>query len=357
MKRVLNNLYYNPSHPVGYAGARGIIKHLKGRYSTKDIMTWLESQDTYTLHKPARVNFKRNRYITNNIDQLWQADLNDMRGLAKYNDGINYLMSVVDVFSKFGFIVPLKNKSNQSVQKAFEIIFERSGRKPQNLQTDKGSEFTGKPIVKFFNDNKINYFTTKNPDVKASNVERWNKTIKTRMWRYLTHHNTYRYIDVVDDLVDSYNHSVHSTIKMRPVDVTDENILQVWKNTYNKEPRYVKPKYEVGDLVRITKERKHFQKGYESKWSEEIFQIHRVIKHPYPVYELKDFNNKIVDGYFYQEEVQRVFVGKDTEFKIDKILESKGTGNSKKVLVKWKGYPSEFNSWIPARQLVGIQNG
>lgn len=357
MNKVLKALYYSTTHPAGYAGARGILKCTKGKFKSKDVIKWLESQDTYTLHKPARVNFKRNRYISNNIDQTWEADLNDMRGLAEYNDGVNYLLSVIDVFSKYGFIVPLKNKTNQSVKKAFEFIFESTGRRPENLRTDKGSEFTGKSMIKFFEDNDINYFTTKNPDIKASNVEIWNKTIKTRMWRYLTHHNTYRYIDVVTELVESYNKTKHSTIQMCPADVNERNILQVWKHTYSQAPKYVKPRYSVGDSVRIAKERKHFKKGYESKWSEEIFNICRVIKHPRPLYELRDGNNELVDGYFYEQEVQRISKSKDKVFKIDKIISSKGKGRSMKLLVKWKGYSSDFNSWIPASNIVSITNG
>jgi hypothetical protein len=355
MNQVLSKIYYNASHPAGFAGARAVLKYTKGKYSANKVKEWLQSQDTYTLHKPVKIKFKRNKYITNNIDQLWEADLNDMRGLSQYNDGVKYLLSVIDVFSKYGFLVPLKNKTNTCVQEAFENIFKHSGRKPEHLRTDKGTEFNGKNILDFFKKNGINYYTTKNPDVKAAVVERWNRTIKTRMWRYLTHNNTYRYIDVLDDIVNAYNNSVHTTIRMAPAEVNETNVLQVWKNLFSKQTNYTKPRFKVGDTVRIVKERKHFEKGYETKWSEEIFTVHRIIKHPRPAYELQDLNYETIDGYFYEDEIQKVTVPKTKTFKIDKILDTKGKGSSKKYLVKWKGYSSAFNSWIPASQLVTLK--
>ena len=353
----LGGIYYDPSHPAGYSGAEPLIKYVGRRFDPQTVKEWLRSQDTYTLHKPIRRNFKRNRYIVNNIDQLWQADLNDMRSLSKYNDGVNYLLAVIDVFSKYGFMVPLKNKSGATVVKAFDSIFKSTGRTPDNLQTDKGSEFTSAETKRLFKSHDINYYTTKNPDVKAAVVERWNRTIKTRMWRYLTHKNTYRYIDVLDDLVKAYNKSKHRTIKMAPVDVSDERVLEVWRNMRPKQIKAGKPKFRVGDTVRITREKKFFQKGYETKWSEEMFKIKRVVTHIKPVYELEDLNGEVLDGYFYEPELQRVKIEQGRLYKIDKIVSTDGKGRSKRYLVKWKGYPSQFNSWVPASDLVKLEHG
>lgn len=354
MEKLLRKIYYNPAHPAGFAGVNPVLRYTKGKMTPNEVKYWLQTQDTYTLHKPTRLKFKRNSYIVNNIDQCWQADLNDMRGLAIYNDNFKYILAVIDVFSKYGFMVLLKDKSGLSVKKAFEQIFSVSGRTPENLQTDKGSEFTSSDVRRFFKNHDINYFTTKNPDVKAAVVERWNRTIKTRMWRYLTFKNTYRYIDILDKIVQAYNKANHSTIKMAPVDVNESNVLQVWRNIYKKKFIKTKPKYKLGDFVRISKERRTFEKGYETKWSEELFKIIKVIKHPSPVYGLEDLKTTPIDGYFYESEIQQVrFVG-DHVFKIDKILSTKGKGRSKQYLVKWKGYSNEFNSWVPASQLVRI---
>lgn len=356
METLLRRIYYNPSHPAGFAGAHTVLNQTRGNLKPKDVKNWLQFQDTYTLHKPARINFKRNRYIVNNIDQYWQADLNDMRGLAPYNDKVQYILAVIDVFSKYGFMVPLKNKSGSSVKKAFEQIFLKSGRKPENLQTDKGTEFTSRNVTSFLKNNDVNFFTTKNPDVKASVIERWNRTIKTKMWRYLTFKNTYRYVDVLENLVETYNNTTHSTIKMAPEEVSDKNVLQVWQNLYRKNMTKERSKFKLGDFVRISKERKTFEKGYHSKWSEEVFKIIKVIKHPRPVYQLQDLNKKSIDGYFYEPEIQKVGVKSQQAFKIDKILHTKGKGRSKQYFVKWKGYPSEFNSWVSASQLIRISN-
>lgn len=357
MENYLRKIYYNSSHPAGFAGLHTVLRQTKDALKAKDVKKWLQSQDTYTLHKPVRINFKRNKCIVNNIDQCWQADLNDMRGLAEYNDKFKYILAVIDVFSKYGFMVPLKDKTGSSVKKAFEQIFSKSGRKPENLQTDKGSEFTSRNVRNFLKINDVSFYTTKNPDVKASVIERWNRAIKTRMWRYFTFHNTYRYVDVLERLVETYNNTYHSTIRMAPVEVNESNLLQVWQNLYRKKIINKKPQYEIGDLVRISREQNTFEKGYETKWSEEVFKIVRVIRHPRPVYEIEDLNNKIIDGYFYEPEIQKVRLESHQAFKIDKILSTKGKGRSKQYLVVWKGYPSEFNSWVSATQLVKISNG
>lgn len=236
----------------------------------------------------------------------------------------------------------------------FESIFNADNRKPQNLQCDKGREFVSLLSKNFFKKHNVNFYTTRNPDTKSAVAERFLKTIKTRMWRYFTYKNTFRYIDILQALMRAYNHTVHSSIKMAPVKVDDENILKVWRALYSKKNKYVAPKMKVGDTVRISREKKHFAKGYESNWTEEIFTVSRVIKHPCPVYELKDLAGEVIDGAFYEQELQKVIVPKNRTYKIEEIVEMKGSGSSKKVLVKWKGYPSKFNSWVSASEIVNL---
>lgn len=347
----MEKIYYDPSNPGSFSSIANLSR--AAGVSLKDAKKWLLSQDVYTLHRLGRKNFPRNRYFVDNIDDLWEADLCCLGTLSKYNDGFNFILTVIDVFSKFAWVVPLKTKHNKILIDAFKSIFER-GRKCLNLQTDKGKEFVGKEMKKFMLESNVNFYTTKNPDVKAAVVERFNRTLKQKMWKFLTHMNSFRYIDRLADLVHSYNHSYHSSIKMRPVDVNETNILQVWKNLHKiKEPKK-EPNLKINTFVRIGRKKSMFEKGYETNFTEEIFKIIRVIKRPVPVYELEDFDGEKIDGLFYEHELQPVTVEKGRTYKIDKVIGRRLKGGIRQVLVSWKGYPAKFNSWIPASDLKSL---
>ena len=354
-------LYFDPTHPAAFGGVTPLANAVKGSSSRKQVTEWLRAQDTYTLHRPARKRFPRNRYVVYGPNELWQADLNDMRGLSKDNDGAAYLLTVIDVFSKRLFATTLKRKTGEQVVTALERIVDEDNKDttPRCLQTDKGTEFTGVQVQRWLEERGIKYFTTQNPDVKAAVVERVNRTLKTRMWRYLTQNNTFRYVDVLPALVDAYNKSPHSALRgMRPVDVNENTRFRAWKALYGGPratlPKRKKPKLSTGDTVRITKEKGTFEKGYETNWSKELFVVDRVLDgFPLPLYTLKDLNGKAILGRFYEHEVQKVApaTGADRIFKIDKIVETRGRGRSQRHLVKWEGYGDEFNSWIPASEL------
>lgn len=351
----LARVYYNTTHPAGFSGSAHLKQAFKDKFSQKNVGDWLESQETYTLHKPVRKRFPRNQYTVYRINELWQCDLNDLRGISKYNNGYNYILTVIDVFSKMLYARALKKKTPDEVINAFQSIFREADTKPMCIQTDKGGEFTGQKVKKYLSENGVKYFTTKNPDVKAAVVERVNRTLKTKMWRYLTYKNTYKYIDVLSDLVSAYNNSKHRSIQMKPVQVNKKNAFQVWMNLYGKKSIQThQPKLKVGQLVRISKNKGVFEKGYESNWSEEVFKIVDTHRFPQPLYSLKDLNNEPIDGFFYEYELQKVSMKPDGTFKVDKIVDTKGRGSSLKYLVKWSGYSSAFNSWIPASDLLQL---
>lgn len=356
----IHNLYYDPSHPAGYSSVDKLTKAMKGKMKREDVKKWLQSQETYTVHKPVQRKFPRNKYILSNLNELWQADLSDMRTYSRYNDGYNYILCVIDAFSKYAYVRPMKRKNSITIKECLESIFTEANITPTHIQSDKGTEFISKDVQRYIKLKNINYYTTNNPDIKASIVERFQRTLKTKMWRYFTYKNTYKYIDVLQDLVYSYNHSFHSSIKMSPCDVNSNNIMTVWRNLYdtknnNLSSCSVLPKLHVGDYVRITKSKHIFQKGYESNWSDEIFIISSIIdRNPWPVYTIKDLKGENIEGTFYEKELQKVYYDPTLHYKIDKIIRSRYSGNRKEVLVKWKGYPHKFNSWITFSQLKEI---
>jgi hypothetical protein len=132
----LSRVYYDVENPAGFASIDKLYKVFKGRYSRTEIKKWLEAQDAFTLHKQRRKQFPRNRFFVTNIDEIWQADINDMRNLKKHNDGYNYILSVIDTFSKFAWAIPLYTKTGKEVTDAFKRIFSESSRKPLKLNCD-----------------------------------------------------------------------------------------------------------------------------------------------------------------------------------------------------------------------------
>ena len=134
-----------------------------------------------------------------------------MKAFANENKGFVFLLLVIDIFSKYGWIVPLKNKEGKTVASAFKTIFKE--RKPENIWVDKGKEFYNKDVKDL-----IELYSTENEE-KSSIVERWIRTMKEKMWKYFTDNNTNTYIDILPDLVKEYNNTKHSSIKMTPVEV------------------------------------------------------------------------------------------------------------------------------------------
>ena len=196
----MESTYYNLLAPTSYGG---LSKFKPKGYTKKEVREWFQSQDTYTLHKPTRRRFSRRQVIVYEIYHQWQADLVDLGKLASYNKGFKYLLTCIDVLSRYAWIVPLKNKTGKTLKEAFQVIF-KSGRQPIRLQTDKGTEFTNRVFQKFLKENDVHFFTTYNEETKASIVERFNKTLKTKMWKYFTHRETIIYIDVLSEMVESY---------------------------------------------------------------------------------------------------------------------------------------------------------
>ena len=157
--------------------------------------------------------------MSNGINEIWADDLVEMQKFSKWNKGTKYLLMVKDVFSKYGWIKPLKDKKTENVSKAFDDIFKSSKRLPKMLWTDKGSEFISKHFKECLKREGIKLYHTENEE-KSSVVERWNKTMKNRMWKMFTVNNNTVYWDKIDKLVNDYNNARRSSVKMTPVEAS-----------------------------------------------------------------------------------------------------------------------------------------
>ena len=302
------------------------------------------------LHKPITRNFRKRRVISKGIGKIWAADLVEMQKYSKWNKGVKYLLTVIDVFSKYGWIVPLKDKKTESVSSAFDTIFKKSKRKPDKLWNDKGSEFISKHFKDFLKKNNIKLYHTENEE-KSSIVERWNRTMKNRMWKMFSANNNTVYWDKLKDLVDDYNNTKNSSIKMTPTEASKkENEKKVFTNLYGEliylKPK--KPKFSIGDKVRISKyKRRVFDKGYTPNWTEEVFVVDKVMLTKPITYHIADLLGEEIEGSFYEKELQKA---KQQTFRIEKVV--RRDNKKKKALVKWKGYSDKFNSWVSFKDLV-----
>ena len=343
----LKRVYFDPKRVGSYGGVNALRRVT--RAPVKAVKQWLSEQDAYTLHKPVRIRFKRRRVIVGGRNHQWQADLVDLSKLKKDNDGYVFLLTVIDVFSKRAWCVPLKNKSASSLVTALKGLLVNIA--PTTLQTDKGLEFLNRTVRRLLKEHGVHHFSTHNEETKASIVERFNRTLKTRMWRYFTKYQTVRYIDALQDFVQSYNDTYHRSIGMAPSQVNAANQEEVWQRLYGHDGKGV-PKFKVDDRVRISKAKRRFEKGYMANWSEELFTIREVHASDPPVYRLVDDLGEVLDGTFYEPELQKVLVSKDKLYRVESVLQRRKVGKRTEALVKWYGYPTSFNSWIDAKALV-----
>lgn len=351
---VLDKAYYSLDSPSSFAGKEKLFREaikIKPDITRGDVDKWLYSQIPYTLHKPVRLNFKTRPVVVYDIDEQWQLDLVDLSKLSKINSGYKHLLVCIDVLSKYAWIEPLKSKSALELKKALQAVFHRDNRQPLLIQTDKGTEFFNSLVKGLFEERKIKLFTT-NSERKASIVERLNRTMKSIMFKYFTRHNTRKYIDILPDLVRRYNNSFHRSIKMSPVDVNKSNVPRVWINLYENRLSNVSKKesINIGDLVRISNEKTIFQKRYEEIWTEEIFTVTHKIEGNPMVYKIKDQADESIKGTFYHEELQKVF--EPVAYRIERVIRKRKSVSGKLLYyVKWKGYSSKFNSYVPVEDL------
>ena len=230
MSRKLSASYVDPTEPGSLGGVAKFAKAHKIPVSKakKDLQQVL----SYTLHKPRRRRFKTLPTLVLKINEQCVMDLVDLQKLAKYNKGYKYLLTVIDVLSKFAWVEPLKSKSATAMVEALQRLWARLGdRLPEKVQTDSGGEFYNAKVQAFFKKTRSESFST-HGDPHGSVVEQWNRTLKTNMFRYFTAHNTLKYIDVLPALVKTYNYTFDRSIQEKPVNVNLSNEKKIWYCLY-----------------------------------------------------------------------------------------------------------------------------
>jgi len=218
-------------------GSFGSVRNLR-RYSGRSelaVKEYLAEQDAYMLHKPRRVRFPRRKTYSKGIAGLYQINLVDVTNLSSFNDGMRYILTSVDVFSKQAWAVPVRMKADRDVANSFEKNL--SDGKPNMVQSDKGTEFLNSTFQSMLKRHGIKFYTSENEDLKAAVVERFNRTLKMKMFRYLTFKNTKRYVDILAHLLHSYNNTYHRSIGMTPSEVNEDNEDEVRARLHPLKPK------------------------------------------------------------------------------------------------------------------------
>ena len=233
---VLKRIYHNFQDPGSFGGIDRLLRRVKQLHvasvNFQDVVEYLGGEQDYTLHKPARRHYQRNHIYVGGIDTQWQADLADMQGLACQNDGMRYLLTVIDVFSKFAWVEPVKTKDAPAVTAAFRNMLNGAApRRPRRLQTDKGKEFFNASFANLMRHFNIQHFSS-DSDQNTAVVKRFNRTIKKRLWTHMSDKGTVRWLEVLQKLVVSYNHSYHRSIGMPPAEITINDENRIWARLY-----------------------------------------------------------------------------------------------------------------------------
>ena len=357
---ILSDIYHDFTQPEGLGGVDLLYKRARGHGITRtEVVDFLRSNNVYTLHRLPRVKFPRLPILSPRPGCFLAADLGDMSSLAKHNRGFKYLLVAVDIFSRFLQVRPMKTKTGKETAKALESILD----KPltgsiRRIHVDSGGEFYNKHVKALMQDRKIKIYSTFSQEIKSSLAERHLQTLKRIIYKYLTLKSTFKYIDVLQTLVDKYNNTphrglgngkspifVHGLKKLKDV---RRQFNDMYRRGYKRAPLPPsKHCYRVGQTVRVSRDSrtKPFYKGYHARFNEEYFTVNEVIDTGrVPVYILRDLNGEVLKGVFYSQELIPSTPPVDV-FPL-RVLRTKGKGENKKFYVTWVGYPDSFNCWI-----------
>ena len=248
----LQRMYLNKRHRSSFTGAKLFYDSLPQSLKDlkyKNVLRALQGIKAYAQNRPAPRRFKRRRVIVHGIDAQWVIDLICLPRLSSYNNSYKYIFMCIDAFSKFLWAFPMKTKTADESLKILKKILRTSGRQPNKIQCDLGNEFKAS-FKSYCESIGISIFHVQS-ELKACIVERANRTLLERLWRYMQHKNTYTWYKVLPDMIRNYNASKHRSTKFAPKDVNELNSMDVWMNLYgHQELKAVdKPKFNVGDTV------------------------------------------------------------------------------------------------------------
>jgi hypothetical protein len=290
------------------------------------------------------------------LDEQWDADVMDRQKLSRQNSGYRYLAIFIYIFSRYIWVVPLKKKKGPDMLRAINFVFKK-GRKPLYLRTDQGTEYTGKHVQHYLKQNNVHHFVALNP-LHANYAEGVIRTLKGKIYRFFTANQTQRYIDHLDDIVESYLNTVHRSIDMKPIDITEKNSQEIYEKLYLPqqialENKAVKYAFEIGDRVHMAMDRSVFHKAYKETYFQEIFEISGCTPTHPPRYKLIDLLKKHVLGTFYEQQLTKVPYDYTSDMqRIKKVVRYQNGDSGKEALIRWEGYAPQYDTWLRVQDMT-----
>ncbi len=298
------------------------------------------------LHKKVIRKFPTRKVYAKGKNDIWGLDLNDMIVYKAENDGYVYIFVIEDIYTRKAWCVALKDKKAKTVVDVLETLFKKLKTHPNYIWTDKGGEFYNADMTKLLKKYNIHQYSVYSVN-KVAPVERLNQTLKHIMFKILTEKQSHKWIDILDEVVNTYNNNIHSSIYTTPnkAYAQPKNIIDDDLGIYEVK----KPQFKTGDYVRVSRLKGNFEKGYDENFTRECYQIVEVDK-GYPIlYKLNDLMREPIEGSFYEQELQKTDLH---DFAlVESVLNSRTKNKKKEMFVKWAGYPAKFNSWIPEKQV------
>lgn len=357
----LRRAYTTPGEKVAFSGLTN-AKREYPRLKERQISDVLSSVHTYTLHREVKRVNVFNPFFIYNLRQQIQIDLIDVSKLQEYNNGVCFLFVAIDCFSKKTWIIHQKNKRGATTLKSFKNLMQFLGDKPpKSIFFDRGTEFCNALVYDYIRGLNIKLHHP-NSEFKAAIVERVNRSIQDIIFKYLTENETFHFLDVMNELLRSYNERYHRTIKMSPSDAEDATNHVIVRSNLNeyydkaRSKRTKRVRFKVGDTVRLAKLKHQFQRGYNERFKRELFEVVEIFtRMPITQYALKSLNNQeVIVGKFYANELQK---HSSKIFRIEEVMKSRTLKNGKKQhYVRWQDFDESHNSWVDDNQFTRAFN-
>ena len=349
--KIIRAAYHDLSSPAAYTGIDRVLKQaqkVNPKIRREHVEKYLQGERTFTLHRPSRrigSGYQKLKTVPTGLNSHWQCDLADFKKIKTTNKDYAYLLVCIDVLSRKIYATPTKSKASRDMIPAFDRIWEQAGTRPHKLYSDMGLEFQAREMQKYFSDLDILKYVMYSSHLHAGVVERANRTIKSRLYKYFTQHNTTKWIDIINQIIEGINNSVNRTIGTTPNSITKENAQKLLEKVYKQKEIPEIPKYKVGQVVRIDKEKGDFPKGYLPNYTEELFKIAKV-KHTNPShYRLTALDGEEILGVFYNENLSPTRIHPNA--RLSEILAERINKKGKKEYkVHWIGEPTSNDEWL-----------
>lgn len=359
-RRILDRLWTEPGKSYAAFAGQHLLRRAavesnasrKTKLEDRDVKNYVTQEHAYTQHAPRREKFPKPFYSMSKLWHLVESDLVETGRIENFNEGVRYLLLAIECTSRKLFVKPLKNKEGKTVTAAFKELLDTFPETPDLVRTDRGSEYKDAGFQSLLKKRGIKHLFASNTE-KCAMCERAAQTLQRRLHRYMTHHNTYNFLPVLDDIVMSINNSPHASTKVAPNDFSQSDVYRCWEENYLKHMSHIPPKrpfrFNVGDTVRVSLIRHALDKSYRGTYSAQVFTIRgRRLGRPHS-YQLSNFEGEHVDGLFYEEELILAKDRPDRMYMVDQVHQRRTNPKTKKkeVLVSWLGWPASVRDWIP----------